>query len=99
MSQRVLIAGGGFAALEAGLALRALAGERVALSFVSPEPIMRYRPAASVEATTSRPDRAYAWADVAGDLGAEHRLARLEAVAPQQRWVRLSSGERLPYAP
>lgn len=94
---RVLIAGGGFAALEAALALRALAGDRVSLSLVTLAPALHYRPAASVEAFTGAPVRAYAWADIAADLNARHQLGRLEAVAPQRGFVRLASGARLEY--
>jgi len=46
---RVLIAGGGVAALEAMLALRALAEERVAVELLAPEPHFWYRPLAVAE--------------------------------------------------
>ena len=46
---RVVIAGGGVAGLEALLALRALAGDRVALTLVSRAPDFFYRPAAVAE--------------------------------------------------
>jgi sulfide:quinone oxidoreductase len=46
---RVLIAGGGVAALEATLALRALADERVAITLVAPESDFVYRPLAVAE--------------------------------------------------
>jgi sulfide:quinone oxidoreductase len=94
---RVLIAGGGFAALEAGLALRALAGDRIGLAFISPDPVMHYRAAASVEAFSSEPAQAYGWPEIAEDLHARHYLGRLEAVAPQRKFVRLASGMRLDY--
>jgi hypothetical protein len=45
----VLIAGGGVAALEATLALRALAEERVAITPVAPESDFIYRPLAVAE--------------------------------------------------
>ena len=45
----VLIAGGGVAALEAALALRALAGDRVHVELVAPEPHFWYRPLAVAE--------------------------------------------------
>jgi hypothetical protein len=41
---RVVIAGGGVAALEAALALRELTGERVRTTLLSPEPEFVYRP-------------------------------------------------------
>jgi 2-polyprenyl-6-methoxyphenol hydroxylase-like FAD-dependent oxidoreductase len=46
---RVVIAGGGVAALEAALALRRLAEERVSVDLVAPEPRFWYRPLAVVE--------------------------------------------------
>jgi sulfide:quinone oxidoreductase len=44
--QRVLIAGGGVAALEAALALRAIASDRVHVELLAPEPHFWYRPLA-----------------------------------------------------
>lgn len=44
--QKVLIAGGGVAALEAALALRELAAERVTVELLAPEPHFSYRPLA-----------------------------------------------------
>jgi NADH dehydrogenase FAD-containing subunit len=41
---RVLIAGGGVAGLEAALALRDLAGDRVSTTLLAPEPEFVYRP-------------------------------------------------------
>lgn len=93
----VLIAGGGFAALETGLALRALAGRRVSLTFVSPDPILRYRPAATTELFDPRPARGYDLRAIAAELGADLHVARLESATPRSRQVRLSSGARLPY--
>ena len=46
---RVLIAGGGVAGLEALLALRDLAGDRVELTLLSPETEFVYRPMAVAE--------------------------------------------------
>jgi len=45
----VLIAGGGVAALEAALALRALAEDRVQVELLAPEPQYWYRPLAVAE--------------------------------------------------
>jgi sulfide:quinone oxidoreductase len=49
LAHRVLIAGGGVAGLEALLALRDLAGDRVALRLLTPEPEFVYRPMAVAE--------------------------------------------------
>jgi sulfide:quinone oxidoreductase len=46
---QVLVAGGGVAGLEALLALRDLAGERVELTLLSPEAEFVYRPMAVAE--------------------------------------------------
>ena len=46
---RVLVAGGGVAALELVLALRSLAGGRVAIELVAPDPRLRYPPLDVVE--------------------------------------------------
>ena len=45
----VLIAGGGIAGLEALLGLREVAGERVRLTVVAPDPDFTYRPMAVAE--------------------------------------------------
>ena len=45
----IVIAGGGVAALEAALTLRELAGDRVTVEMVAPEPRFWYRPLAVVE--------------------------------------------------
>lgn len=94
---RVLIAGAGFAAVEAALALRALAGDQVELAFLAPDPVFHYRPAATSEPFEAAPSRRYDLAAIADDLGAEYHAARLEAVASRNHSVRTSSGARLRY--
>lgn len=93
----VLIAGGGIAALEAVLALKALAGSRTSITLISPDPLFRYRPAATVEAFQEAPPRTYDLRRIASDLGTSYHQARLESVAAQERYVRLASGARLSY--
>jgi sulfide:quinone oxidoreductase len=94
---QVVIAGGGFAALEAALALRALAADRVRITLISPNSEFAYRPAATAEAFGSAPPRVYDLEAIAGDLGAVYRRDRLEAVAPRRKYVRLASGARVGY--
>ena len=94
---RVVIAGGGFAGLEALLALRALAGDAVRVTLVAPDSVLSYRPAATVEAFGLMPARAWDLAKIADDLGVNHLRTLLEAVAGKQRRVRLRSGARLSY--
>ncbi len=96
-SPHVVIAGGGFAALEAMLALRAILGDRVAVSLVSPAPELVFRPTATVEAFAGAAPLVYDLRSIAEDLGATFHGARLESVATSAHYVRLSSGSRLPY--
>jgi sulfide:quinone oxidoreductase len=96
-SAQVIIVGGGFAALEAAIALRALAQTRVRLRLVSPSTSFIYRPAATWEPLTEpRPSR-YDLGKIAADLGATHHCSTLEAVAPGEQWVRLKTGTKLDY--
>jgi sulfide:quinone oxidoreductase len=94
---RVLVAGGGFAALEACLALRALAGARVDLMLVAPEPVFAYRPAATSEPFDVGPPLRYDLREIADDLGADYQESRLEAVASRKQFARTTSGARLRY--
>ncbi len=94
---RVLIAGGGFAAVEAALALRALAGDRIELSVLTPDPVFHYRPAATSEPFDVAPSRRYDLRAIVQDLDAAYHESRLEAVAPRKHFVRTASGARLHY--
>ena len=94
---RILIAGGGFAAVEAALALRALAGDRVTLTLLSPDPVFHYRPAATSEPFDAIARRAYDLRAIARDLRAEFHQSRLEAVASRRHFARTASGMRLHY--
>jgi sulfide:quinone oxidoreductase len=93
----VIIAGGGFAAVETLLALWALGGDHVRVTLVAPQPTLFYRPAATAEAFEDGALRSYDLHDIASDLGAAFVKARLVAVGSQRRHVRLSSGPRLTY--
>jgi sulfide:quinone oxidoreductase len=94
---QVLIAGGGFAAVEAALALRALAGDRVKPTLISPNPTFRYRPAATLEPFETRAPLSYDLRAIAEDLRADYRKSRLESVASKVCRVRTASGARLEY--
>jgi len=93
----VLIAGGGFGAVEAMLALRALAPERVRVTLISASPVLAYKPAATTESFDETPPRTYDLQAIAADAGASFRLDRLEAVAPHDHSVRLESFAFLDY--
>jgi sulfide:quinone oxidoreductase len=94
---QILIAGGGFAAVEAALALRALAGPGVALTLVAPDPVFHYRPAATREPFDAAPSQRYDLQAIARDLRADYHKSRLEVVASQKHFVRTASGARLAY--
>ena len=92
---RVLIAGGGVAALEVLLALRELAGHRTDITMLSPEPEFLYRPVTVAEAFGRGEARSY---DLEGIVGTG-RLVRdaLARVEPGERVVVTATGERISY--
>src|SRR5579884_3916530 len=67
----VLIAGGGVAGLEAAFALRELAGDRVAVTILSPAEEFSYRPLTIGEPFTAGHARHYPLATLARAAGAE----------------------------
>jgi sulfide:quinone oxidoreductase len=94
---RVLIAGGGVAGLEALLALRDLAGDRVELTLLSPEDEFVYRPMAIGEPFgRGRADR-HPLADIANDVKADLIKAALAEVDPGARIAVTGTGQRLSY--
>jgi len=66
---RVVIAGGGVAALETLLALRALAGHLIDVTLVSPTPEFVYRPVTVAEAFDRAQARVYDLAEILADQG------------------------------
>ena len=94
---RVLIAGGGIAGLEALLALKDLAGDRVDLTLVAPEPEFTYRPMIVDEpfsmASADRRDLAL----IARDLGARFVLAGLQEISPEEHVAVLTDGSKIEY--
>jgi sulfide:quinone oxidoreductase len=94
---RVVICGGGFAAVEAMVALRDLCGPRVQVTVVSPRTTLDYRPAATVESFDHVHPLRYDLRAIAGDLGATYRRDALAAVAARAGHVRLASFAQLRY--
>ena len=95
---RVVIAGGGVAAIETLLALRELAGQRVEITLISPEREFLYRPVTVAEAFERGEARSYALAEILGNRGGG-RLVRdtLAGVEPDDHVAVTDSGERIPY--
>jgi sulfide:quinone oxidoreductase len=94
---QILIVGGGFAGVEAALALRALAPDRVTVRLLAPDPVFRYRPAATSEPFDLAPSRSYDLRAIVAALDARYHQSRLEAVASRKHFVRAASGARLEY--
>jgi sulfide:quinone oxidoreductase len=94
---RVVIVGGGVAAIETGLALRALAGDRVALQIVAPDPEFTYRPLEVREPFAGRSAPRFDLADLAEGMGAELIADRLARVAPLERRIFTEGGDALTY--
>lgn len=93
----VVVAGGGIAGVETLLALRALTGDALSLTLVSPAEQLRYRPFAVLEPFTSRAVRRYDLDEICDDLEVTHRREALAAVDPAERAVVTEGGERLAY--
>jgi sulfide:quinone oxidoreductase len=89
---KVLIAGGGVAALEALLALRDLAEERVSVELLCPRPEFSYRPLAVAEPFGLGKARSYDLARIAADHKAALHTASLAAVEPGEHCVRTDQG-------
>ena len=94
---RVLIAGGGIAALEAALALRALAEERVELELLAPEPQFWYRPLAVVEPFGLGRVHGLELVELAAKVGAQVTLGALAAVEPDRHIARTAAGGEIEY--
>ena len=94
---KVLIAGGGVAALEAMIALRHLAEERVELELVTPTPEFAYRPLAVAEPFGLGEPRRYDLVRMTADHGAALHLAGLRAVEPDRRRIVTWDGRTLDF--
>lgn len=88
---------GGVAGLEAALALRTLAGERVATMLVAPEPEFVYRPMRVLEPFAYPAARRWPLAELVSDIGAEFREDAVERVDPANRTVFTEGGKELSY--
>lgn len=94
---RVLIAGGGVAALEAALALRDLAGERLEVELRSPRAEFVYRPFAVGEPYGTAEILRYDLDALAGQIGVSFRLGGIFSVDAEARRATARDGERIPY--
>jgi sulfide:quinone oxidoreductase len=94
---RVVIAGGGVAALETMVALRELAEERVELTLVAPDNLFVYRPLAVVEPFGLGSALRVPLKTLAAGSGATHEQAAALLVSSETRELHTSRGTALPY--
>jgi sulfide:quinone oxidoreductase len=94
---KVLIAGGGVAGLEAALALRALAGDRIAATILAPDPEFVYRPMRVREPFGSATARHYPLNDIALDIGVELKKGAFKWLEPDKRLLHTEDGDALAY--
>jgi sulfide:quinone oxidoreductase len=94
---RVVIAGGGVAAIEALLALRDLAGDGVEISIVAPEREFVYRPlAVAGPFDLGQPPR-FDLGEIVRDLDATHHQEAVVAVTPEEHLATTRNGDAISY--
>jgi sulfide:quinone oxidoreductase len=93
----VLIAGGGIAGLEALIALRDLAGDRVEITLAAPAPDFVYKPLTVEEPFSSEPAEHRELAPIAEEFGARFVRQAVTRVDPEVRSVELANGSQLGY--
>ena len=94
---RTLIAGGGVAALEAALALRDLAGDRVTITLLAPEPEFAYRPMRVREPFGYSVAKTYQVAEIARDLGADFVQDAFKRLDAENSTVHTEQGAGIEY--
>jgi sulfide:quinone oxidoreductase len=93
----VLIVGGGVAAIETLIALRELAGDRVAVTQLAPERDFVYRPLTVAEPFARGEARRYGLAEIAHEFGAGFVPDAFARLDPEARAVTIEGGEPLEY--
>ena len=94
---RVVICGGGIAAVEALLRLRSLAGDALDITLLAPDDEFRYRPLAVDEPFSRGGVRRYPLSRIALRTGSEWRQDAAEWVDPQAQRLHTAGGDELPY--
>jgi sulfide:quinone oxidoreductase len=96
-THRVLVAGGGVAALEATLTLRALAGDRVSIELLAPEPQFWYRPLSVLEPFGIGHVHGVELVDLARAAGAHFTLGGLSTVDTDRHIALTARGAEYEY--
>jgi sulfide:quinone oxidoreductase len=94
---KVIIVGGGVAALEAALALQELAGGVVEVELVAPEQTFAYRPLLVAEPFGAGQVRTFPLRRLAESAGASFREAIVTGVDSDRHLVRTAAGDELPF--
>ena len=94
---RVVVAGGGIAALEVLAGLGALAGERVDVTLLAPDRSFSYRPLSTAVPFTFRDERTRTLEELADGLGASFVRDGLAQVDESRSRVLTHDGDFLPY--
>ncbi len=94
---RVLIVGAGFAALELVLGLRELAGERVEITVMAPQPELVYRPVTVAEAFERAQARTFGVQEIIDDQGATFVHDTLQSVDQPAFTVTTQTGAVIRY--
>ena len=94
---RVVIVGGGVAALESALALAQLAPEHTDVSLLAPNPEFIYRPMTVREPFAYSTAGHYPLQRIASDAGAELLAGELDWVDPLQQTLHTKTGETIEY--
>jgi sulfide:quinone oxidoreductase len=97
MATRVLIAGGGVAALEAALAFQAHAEDRVEVELLAPEPRFWYRPVAVAEPFGLGEVRHFDLSEVAAAAGARYTPGALVGVDADRHVAYVSTEDEIEY--
>jgi len=97
MPFEVVIAGGGLAALEGALALRALGEDRLAVTVVAPDAEFRYRPLVVHEPFTDQESARYAISEICEKAGARLLVDSFKWLDPVHQVLHTDAGEDLRY--
>ncbi len=95
--QKVIVAGAGVAGIEVALALRDLAGERVAVELFDPRREFVYRPFAVAEPYGSSRSFRYDLARLAARCGAAYRPAGIVSIDPARQLAVTRDGQSISY--
>src|SRR3954452_21775684 len=94
---RVVIAGGGIAAVEAMMALRDLGEDRVTITLLAPDPDFELKPLRTAEPFVRDHVRRYALADMVAQFDAEVHVGSLAGVDTARHVAQADDGAELSY--